>query len=124
MRKRKKEQILSLLQSYEEAHSTERALIEGSGKMGSTLFLLSGGTLPRFPCTFRGERRLGGGTAVPCAGRIRLSEDSRGGRVPSGAYADSLSALQGVNVGQYGVRLSGGEAGPHLRSTRYADYVF
>lgn len=39
MRKRKKEQILSLLQSYEEAHSTERALIE-EGKEEAAISLL------------------------------------------------------------------------------------
>ena len=39
MRKRKKEQILSLFQSYEEAHSTERTLIE-EGKGEATISLL------------------------------------------------------------------------------------
>lgn len=39
MRKRKKEQILSLLQSYEEAHSTERTLIE-EGKRKAAISLL------------------------------------------------------------------------------------
>ena len=39
MRKRKKEQILSLLQSYEEAHSTERTLIE-EGKREAAISLL------------------------------------------------------------------------------------
>ena len=41
MRKRKKEQILSLLQSYEEAHSTERTLIEeGKGEAAISLLVL------------------------------------------------------------------------------------
>ena len=41
MRKRKKEQILSLLQSYEEAHSTERTLIEeGKGEAVISLLVL------------------------------------------------------------------------------------
>ena len=44
MRKRKKEQILSLLQSYEEAHSTERTLIEeGKGEAAISLLALPGG---------------------------------------------------------------------------------
>ena len=104
MRKRKKEQILSLLQSYEEAHSTERTLIEeGKGEAAISLLVLcqegmekvekdiphkageEGRWQALFPLIrsrftasflrFPGKRRPGGSAAVPREGRIRFSEN-------------------------------------------------